>query len=189
MKRKDFLLKTLKNRKLNINEITDIYYETCSENVDSKRQSYIDKGKSMTEKQLRNQISAEFCSNMVDHYKNLFEIDKSMKPQSYSLTEKGIEKYNEIFVDEVEVTPTDEEIKEILSEDLSDGVGYVYLMKSKIHKNTYKIGITNRSIEERLFDLQRDRTYGSYNLAPLIHIKLKNYNQVEQVCHKFFEEY
>jgi hypothetical protein len=49
--------------------------------------------------------------------------------------------------------------------------------------------MTNREMDDRLFDLQRDRTYGSYLLFPQVYIKLKNYSQVEQVCHKFFENF
>ena len=190
MKAIEFLIKTLKDNPLNAKDMVDIYYETCSDDVDKKRQYYINKGISKTETQLRNQILGELVSAIVGRYKEFFIVDKNTKPQIYSLSDKGIVKSDELFGEEIEIIP-DEEVEQILKENIIDNndIGIVYLLMSKIHKDTYKIGMTNRTLNERLFDLQRDRTYGSYNLTPVIHIKLKNYSLVEQVCHKYFENF
>ena len=105
----------------------------------------------------------------------------------------GIEKYKEIFnndKEDVEIEPTNYEILEIIEDTKFDeNIGIVYLMRSKNHWNTYKIGITNRTVEDRLYELLRNPTYGSYNLFPAAYIKLKNYNVAEQVYHKYFENF
>lgn len=87
----NFLLEILKDKQLDIQDITDSYYKDCYENVKLKRQSYINKGRVISDKDLRTQIKAEFSSILTYHYKDLFKFNES---RQYTLTEKGIEKYN-----------------------------------------------------------------------------------------------
>jgi hypothetical protein len=190
MKKIDFLIRSLYDKNLTAKQLTDLYYEKCQDDIDKKRQYYIDKGIEKTEKQLRNQIYAEIGSTFYDNKNKIytyFNISND-RPHLYSLTEEGKAKYGELLED-VEEIYLDEPILIEEPKGNNDDIGIVYLLKSKIHADTYKIGMTNRTVEERLYDLQRDRTYGSYILEPLIHVKLKNYSLVEQVCHKYFENF
>jgi hypothetical protein len=193
MKKIDFLIRSLYNRSLSSSELTSLYYEECQEDIDIKRQYYADKGKEMTESQLKSQIRAEISSTFYDRKTGnvieYFTISED-RPHLYSLTEEGRIKYKELFDEDIESTIIDEPIiNDVHETENKDDIGIVYLLKSGIHKDTYKIGITNREIDDRVNDLYRDRTYGSYLLKPLLYIKLKNYNQVEQVSHKFFENF
>lgn len=207
MKKRHFIIKVLyENKELTSKEILNLYYENCSDDVDIKRDYYIKKQITKTENQLRNQIYAEIKADLWQASPNcttkwadknpIFIIDKSTNITKYRLNEHGIERYNEIFgLDETELGETDEiELGEIELDEHNDelkdnSIGIVYFLKSKTHKDTFKIGVTNRTIEERVRELQLNPKYGSYNLVPVFYVKLKNYTQVEQVCHKFFENF
>lgn len=202
MKRHHFIIKVLyENKELTSKEILDLYYENCSDDVDIKRNYYIKKGITKTEKQLKKQIYAEIQSDLWQSSEScttkwksqtIFIIDESVTPNKYRLNNTGIGKYIDIFGqdDKIldEIYMLDCQSEECVKEDISD-VGIIYFLKPKTHKDTFKIGVTNRTIEERVNELQKDQKYGSYNLVPVFYVKLKNYTQVEQVCHKFFENF
>lgn len=67
--------------------------------------------------------------------------------------------------------------------------GIVYLMKSITNRNIYKIGVTNRTINERLYELNNNDFYKDYNLVSHIHFKCKDYKNIESKLHVFFKEY
>lgn len=184
----EFVLKSLYDKVLKPSDITDIYYDECSEDVETKRRYYISKNKEKTEKELRTQIHAELVSIFSQpKYKNFFT--KSV--DGYTLSEDGkryyIDRYlsNELEdeTEYVEVVISSEEIKEEF-----DKVGIVYLLKSKSFDRVYKVGKTT-NLESRIESLKRDNRYGVFDLQPIMYISCQDYSIIESALHKFFEDF
>lgn len=189
MTRKEFLLKTLyKIPSLNSKSLTDKYYEKCEAEVEKKRRAYIAKGAEKTEKELKNQIRAELQSHACQLNKeNLINIIKIENKQNYSLTDEGRQYYEDHYLE----TEIPEEDVEVIVEEYeeNENIGIVYLLKSKTFDDTYKVGMTKLTMNERLNNLRSDNRYGLFNFIPVMYMKCMDYQIIERVLHKFFENY
>jgi hypothetical protein len=161
-------------------ELAILWCECYPDRVDEKRRYYLSKGKEKTEKELFSQITSEIRS-YVHNNPNLFIIEDS----KYSLTEEGMEMYKQIVSD----IPPDFEVDSKVIETVDETMGIVYLLKSKTYPGTYKIGITVRDIDDRLKELRKDHRYGVFNLELVMWVRTNNYQLVEQVLDKFFEDF
>lgn len=195
MTKREFLFKMLfDNGILTGTNLVDLYYENCDEEVEKKRAYYIGKNEPKTEKELRVQIKAELQSEPYHkNNKGLINIEKVDGKTQYSLTEEGKNVYltnyceNEI-VNEI----SDEVVVDVVDVDVVDGEndnGIVYLLRSKLFTDTYKIGITKTTIEQRVESLKRDNRYGTFKLKPVMYMQCSDISIIEIVLHKFFENY
>jgi dGTP triphosphohydrolase len=187
MIKKDFIIKSLfLNGTLSTSEIVDKFYDDFSFKVDEKRVYYISKGIEKTEKELRQQIYAEFGQNICAN-PTLIETSKERGSlNKHNITELGKKYYLESKKDEeedVEVVS----IENIEEEDV-DTFGIVYLLKSKSFEDTYKVGKT-KNITQRLSELSKDHRYGVFNLTEIMRIECEDYSIIERVLHKFFEDF
>jgi hypothetical protein len=189
MTKLEFILKTLYSKTLKTSDLTDVYYDECSDEVESKRRYYISKNIEKTEKELRTQLTAELSSNLnrVSN-KNLFV----KLPDGYTLSEEGKKYYVDNFTSDnqedddfeaVEVEITEDDIKEQFNKR-----GIIYLLKSKNFEGVYKIGKTI-DMNKRMIDLKKDHRYGVFDLFPLMYIDCQDYSIIERVFHKFFEDF
>lgn len=170
-------------------ELTELYYEVYPNYIDERRRDYISRGVDKTEKELFNQIGAEISSVIITYGRDLISTDRSSNKRRFSLTDKGLEFYNELISNKTEdILPMEEISKDDEIELQSDNKGIVYLLVSSTYPDTYKIGITI-SLEERLINLSRDFRYGVFDLKPKMYFKCNDYQLIEQVLHKFFEDF
>jgi len=185
-----FLLGKYGNGKTRV-ELTELYYEDFANMVDEKRRYYISHEIDKTEKELFNQIAAEIGSTIYRDEGNddIILTERGSGSLKYSLGEKGILIYNELIntKEEPEITTDDihNDVEEVFE---TDNKGIVYLLLSKTYTDTYKIGITI-NLQNRLQQLSRDNRYGVFNLEPKMYVSCNNYQLVEQVLHKFFEDF
>lgn len=135
------------------NELAILWTEVYPDKVDEKRRYYLSKGKEKTEKELFSQICSEIKSYITNN-PNLFIIDKK-----YSLTEEGQTIYKKIVSD----IPQEYDIDTDVVDGFNDIRGIVYLLQSKTYPGTYKIGITIKTIENRIKELRKDNRYGIFN--------------------------
>lgn len=199
MTKKEFILKVLyENGNLTGHKITDFYYEQQEYDVEQKRIYYISKGTEKTEKQLKLQIRAELTAEVAKIWNiNLKYISRdNNSPVIYSITEEGKRYYEETYLenttDSIIVDQENNKNEIIEDESIEDEIttiGIVYLLRSLTYRDTYKIGKTIRTIEERVEDLKRDSTYSIFNLKPIMYIICSDYDLIERVFHKFFENY
>ena len=187
MTRLEFIYKSLIRQTLTTSQLTDYFYEECSDLVDEKRRYYISKNSEKTEKELRTQIQAEF-SSVINRSTNkkYFLTSKD----GYSLSEEGKKEYTlnylkddmqEYIIEDIDIT--DVEITEEFNKR-----GIIYLLKSSSFKDVYKIGKTI-DLNKRMYDLKRDHRYGVFALEPIMYIDCEDYHIIERVFHKFFEDY
>jgi len=188
MTKKEFFLKTLyKNNNITTEELTNLYYEECQSDVESKRKYYFSEGIEKTEKELKTQIKGEFSCITSQKWNKDFQyisVDKSNSIFYYSLTQNGKKYYEENFLEEI-----DNNIQEIIEENAQETNGIVYLLKSQTFENTYKIGITTRTIDKRIDELNRHNSYGLFNLKPIMYFTCCDYAIMERVLHKLFENF
>ena len=173
------LIKILYGKELDKISVANLYYEFFPDMVDEKRQSYVDRNKFISEKALQKQIYAEVGSIMVQG--RFFVVNRDKTPYLYSLAEQGVEKYKEYWEN------PDQDQEQIVMV-VDNGIGYVYLLRSRVHEKTYKMGVTI-DIDQRIKSLKIDKRYGSYDLELVSCVRLKNYYTVEQVLHKYFEDF
>ena len=196
MTKKEFLLKAIyENISINASTLVDKYYEECEDDIEEKRRYYIGEGIEKTEKELKNQIRAEFQAEPYHKWNKGFKyikLEKVEKFQNYLLTDEGKEFYEENYLD-IENSKENLEIVNEIADELNNEEdidnGLVYLLKSKTYEHTYKIGITKLTINERLTNLKRDIRYGVFDLTPIMYIKSSDYKILERVFHKFFENF
>ena len=191
MTKKDTIIKILgdNNEYKTCAEITLLFYEHCPEKIEEKRNYYISNGIFMTESKLFHQVSAEISSNILIRLYDdgiIYKI-KDVSKNKYKLTDIGIEYYKTLQESDNDFIIQD--IPNDLSNDLSFQIGIVYLLQSNTFNDTYKIGITSRSIEERIIELKKDVRYGLFDLKPIMFIETSNMQLLEQVLHKYFEEF
>ena len=189
---KEFVLKSLYDNEMTSQSLLNLYYEECEEQIEIKRKNYLIKGKEITESDLKIQIRVELVSQMNTSRYNkdcqtFFIINKIDKPWKYTLSETGKKFYENNYLD-IEDDVTIENSEEEIIENIND-TGIVYLLKSQKFENTYKIGITTNTIEQRLDSLKRDNRYGVFSLKPIMYIICNDYDIIEKVFHKFFENY
>ena len=177
-----YLLGEFRNGKTR-NELAILWCECYPDRVDEKRRYYLSKGNEKTEKELFNQISGEIGA-YINNNPNLFIVEKTDKTK-YSLTEEGKIAYTKLVSDE----PQEYELDVEVVDEFVDSKGIVYLLRSKTYPGTYKIGITIRTMEDRITELRKDNRYGVFNLETVMYVKCNNYQLVEQVLHKFFEDF
>lgn len=187
MTKKDFIVKSLFiNGKLSTSEIVDKFYDEFNDKVDAKRVYYIAKGSEKTEKELRQQIYAEF-GNKIISIPNFVETSKEKGIlNKHCLTESGKKYYLEKNKEEEE--SIDVVVIENVEEENIDTFGIVYLLKSKSFNDTYKVGKT-KNITQRLSELSKDHRYGVFDLVEVMRIECEDYSIIERVLHKFFEDF
>ena len=170
-------------------DLTNLWYEYFPELIDKIRIRYLD----LTEKGLFNRISS-WVASYPHHYPDIFISDRIDNKLHYSLTEFGLSLYNELLIkidteEEIKIEKDVDDVTDNIEDIIEDNVGIVYLLISKRYPNTYKIGITSRTIEDRLNELTRDRLYGIFNLEVKMYIKCIDFSLIERVLHKFFEDF
>lgn len=176
-------------------ELTNLWYEFFPEIIDYHRQRL-----NITEKELYHKVEgwiASYPKNMP----NAFKTERINGTLHYSLTDSSKLIYNDIVskIENGTYQITSSEIDEI--DDLNepnndptdnitqDNIGIVYLLVSDRYSDTYKIGVTSRSIEERMNELKTHQIYGIFNLYPKMYFKCDSFTLIEEVMHKFFEDY
>ena len=181
-------------------ELTNLWYECFPERVDARRRQFASREQEITEKKLFTKIGGELTSYSW-HNPELFVEDRNSNDIRFSLSDEGKLLYQEIISranDETdEYTPEDvsmDDIEENIEDNIDNGIveeniGIVYLLISSRYSDTYKIGVTTRSIEYRLNELKSDRIYGLFNLQPKMYVKCIDFNLIERVLHKFFEDF
>lgn len=165
MKKPEFFLKCIyPNKKLKSNDIVELYYLECKNDVDEKRLYYKEKGVEKTENELRYQISAEFTS--IPHKNNFKYIQVENK--EYFLTLEGIKYYEDNFLEldneeNIEIIVEQSNIKklekEIIYQMTSEELDWKCLTIYK-YDNKLDFEISDSSIYSYIFD-------GKYNLVKI----------------------
>ncbi len=191
---KNFIVKKLyENGDLSLVSLVDMFYEECPDKIERKRGYYISKGNEKTEKELKQQVLNEFSRERHRLSQlSLINYDKI----SIKITDIGkkfyTDNFNDTLIDDEFINECSDEY--ISDDDVSDIIisgekgGFVYLLKSDIYPDTYKIGKT-KNINQRIGDLIKDHRYGIFGLREIMRIECDDYSIIERVLHKFFEDY
>jgi len=211
MKLKTLLLQILyKYPNQTSNDIANIIHESYPEYVSNKKLYYIKKNQNKSDKwiwgQIRNEVGRELLRFENTKENAYFKRDEKTIPSKilWELTETGIRFFNEFVGSEEQITNDTDSLEDYnISDDLSNEIedsetedstfndyykpGLVYLLISKHLKTISKVGYTTRTMTERLEELNKNKTYASYNLIPKLYIKTNNVKRLEDLLHVYFE--
>ena len=183
MTQKEFIIAVLsQNNGQTTAQLVDTFYEQLPHIVETRRNQYIAQNKPKTEKELKQQIHAEF---------GVYLIQLNKDGKVLTTRTKGLPNNHTITPNAIPTQITEEPQADIVpdkNDPVPDCFGTVYLMKSQTFKNTYKIGITS-DLERRTKELRKDHRYGAFVLKPIASIDCQDYTLVERVLHKFFEDF
>lgn len=198
MTRKEIILRILGKYGNNTGaNITKLMYDDFPGIIEVKRHSYTLKNVIKTEKDIFNQLSAEIGSIIYQDSFGFFEQEKPVNSSTiYNLSEKGIQEYITLTTDieeiEEEIIDTVDYLINVdadFEEELKNNKGVVYLLRSINFPDTYKIGMTSKTVQDRIVELTKDKTYAIFNLEPVMCITCNEYLTIERVLHKFFEDF
>ena len=185
MQRADYIRQVLfSNDGLTAREIKERIVELCPSLWDEKLAFYADAGKEKSEPWIDNQLCAEVSSTIRKWGRQgKVIVGKNEKGTTIFTATDHYKNSNEITLE------NDDDVIEEYNEDneLSCGpnCGYVYLMKSTVFPNTYKIG-ESMDYEKRQYELSKDNRYGVFGLETISYIKVNDRKEIEKLLHSYF---
>ena len=184
----------VENDNLNSRQIMNILIEKHPKIWDDKIAFYADAGKDKSQTWVSNQLTAEVSSTIrawVREGKVLMgEVDgltTFTATDSFKKQINGFSTFDDETNNSLENTIT-EVYEDETCEDCTDKGGIVYFLKSDIFNDVYKIGKTI-DLDKRIYDLSKDNRYGVFKLEVKGWIRVKKYNEVEELLHRFFNKY
>lgn len=186
MQRADYIRQVLfSNDGLTAREIKERIVELCPSLWEEKIAFYADAGKEKSESWVDNQLCAEVSSTIRKWGRqgkvSLGKNDNGVT--TFTATEHYKNNTETLYDDDY-----DESVEEYGEEnELSCGpnCGYVYLMKSTVFPDTYKIG-ESIDYEKRQYELSKDNRYGVFGLETISYIKVNDRKEIEKLLHSYF---
>jgi hypothetical protein len=182
------------NDNLTARQIMNILIQKYPQIWNDKVAFYADAGKEKSESWVSNQLTAEIHRQILNWKKegkitsvkinsiNTFTATDSFKNQikELSIFDDNVNNNSEIIISE--------DYEDDICEDCLDKGGIVYILKSDIFNDVYKIGKTI-DLDKRMYDLSRDNRYGVFKLQVKGWIRVKQYGEVEKMFHSYFNKY